>query len=93
MANTRPTVTGASPAVNARTSAVSRRLAPQRLTPSESSVEGSRMPTSAAAAPGRPAAWKPSTGTNSTLGPGAAWASAIAVVKSASPIQPRSTTK
>ena len=93
VAKVRPTVTGASPAVKARTSGVLRRVAPQRLTPSESSVDGSRMPSSAAAAPARPATWKPSTGTNNTLGPGAAWASAIAVVKSASPCQPRSTTR
>ena len=53
--SSRPIVIGAMPATKARTPRCSRRLLPQRDATSASVVLGISMPTSATAAPARPA--------------------------------------
>ena len=55
-------------------------------------VDGSSVPTIVAATPASPATFQPITATNSTFGPGAAWAMATDAVNCASLIQPCSPT-
>ncbi len=92
VANSKPSVSGAMPAVKARMPRDLRRASPKREAARASVADGSRLPVSVAATPASPAMFHPTTATNSTFGPGAAWAMATEAVNCASLSQPCSPT-
>src|SRR5580698_6533135 len=79
---TKPTVTGASPALMAERQAVSRYLSLALATQKVSTQDGPHMAAVATSAPANPAAFQPTSVVTRKLGPGAAWAMANRAAKS-----------